>query len=120
MRHVLDELRYFEQLSVEILLGLWWIGTGLTSTFPFHSAGNISAGLSESACYCIISSYTPIVKAMQYAQGCTSTTTSILFDHDCWRALVVTMPKTLYMDDLPGTKEERDERIASKGSSVSI
>ena len=74
VRPVLDELHYYMQPSVEDLPRVWWIGTGLTSSFPFHSAGDISAGLTESACYRAISSYTPTIKALQYAQERARTT----------------------------------------------
>ena len=75
VRLILDELHCYVQPSAEDLLRVWWIGTGLTSSFPFHSAGDISAGLTESACYRAISSYTPIIKALQYAQERARTTT---------------------------------------------
>ena len=114
----MDELHYYVQPSVEDLPRVWWIGTGLTSSFPFHSAGDISAGLTECACYRAISSYTPTIKALQYAQERARTTTPSCCDP--WRAAIVTMPKTPSASDLPGTRAERSEIIAAMGPSVSI
>lgn len=96
------------------------MGTGLASTFPFHSAGDISAGLSESVCYRAISSYTSTIKALQYSQGRVSTTTSILPDRDPWRVVIVTMPETLHANPLPATRLEEAEVKTVMGPFVSI
>ena len=106
---VLDDLHYYVQPSADNLPRVWWMGTGLASTFPFHSAGDISAGLSESACYRAISSYTPTIKALQYAQGRASTTTSIPSARNPWRVVIVTMPETPHANPLPGTSLEKAE-----------
>ena len=118
VRPVLDELHYYVQPSAENLPRIWWIGTGLTSSFPFHSAGDISAGLTESAYYRAISSYTPTIKALQYAQERARATTPSCCDP--WRAAIVTMLKTPSASGLPGTRAERSEVIAAMGPSVSI
>ena len=118
VRPVLDELYYYVQPSAEDLPRVWWIGTGLTSSFPFHSAGDISAGLTESAYYRAISSYTPTIKALQYAQERARTTTPSYCDP--WRVAIITMPKTPSASNLPGTRAERSEVIAAMGPSVSI
>ncbi|KAF2465628.1 uncharacterized protein BDR25DRAFT_239619, partial [Lindgomyces ingoldianus] len=120
VKHVLDELHYYVQPSADDLPRIWWIGTGLASSFPFHSAGDFSAGLSESACYRVISSYTPTIKALEYAQGRANITTNIPSGRDPWRVVVVTMPKTPCADDLPGTRDERSEVIAAMGPSASV
>jgi hypothetical protein len=113
---VLDKLHYCVQSSADDLPRVWWMGTGLASTFPFHSAGDISAGLSESACYRAISSYTPTIKALQHAQGRASTTAS----RNPWRAVIVTMPETPHQGPLPGTTLEKAEVIAALELSTSI
>ena len=118
VRPILDELHCYAQPSAEDLPRVWWIGTGLTSSFPFNSAGDISAGPTESACYRTISSYTPTIKALQYAQERARTTTPSCCDP--WKAAIITMPKTPSASDLPGTRAERSEVIAAMGPSVSI
>ncbi|TVY74909.1 putative 30S ribosomal protein S17-like protein [Fusarium oxysporum f. sp. cubense] len=48
---------------------VWWIGSGLASSMPFHAAGVHRRGSKENA-YCrMISSYTPSIKALGYAQN---------------------------------------------------
>ena len=96
------------------------MGTGLANPFPFHSAGDLSVWLLESACYRVISSYKPTIKALQYAQGRASTTTSIPSGRDPWRVVIVTMPETPRANHLPGTRAEGSEVIAAMGPSVSI
>lgn len=96
------------------------MGTGLASTFPFHSAGDISAGLLDSTCYRVISSYTPTIKALQHAQRRASTTTSIPSSRNPRRIVIVTMPETPHEQPLPGTSLEEAEVIAALGPFTSI
>ena len=44
---------------------VWWIGSGIASSFPFHAAGNYS----ENSLDRIISSYTPTIKALGYSRS---------------------------------------------------
>ncbi|KAF2259441.1 hypothetical protein CC78DRAFT_621006 [Lojkania enalia] len=117
VKPVLDELHYYAQPPVEGLPRVWWIGTGLANSFPFHSAGDASAGQTEHACYRAISSYTPTIKALQYARERASTAT--LSCHVPWRAVIVAMPKTPKANDLPGARREGSEVVTAMGSSVS-
>ena len=120
VRPVLDELHYYAQPSAGDLPRTWWIGTGLASTFPFHSAGDVSAGLSESAYYRAISSYTPTIKALQYSRERASTTTSFLSNRDSWRVVIVMMPETPCASPLEGTTKEMDKIKPAMGPSMSI
>ncbi|KAL2152172.1 hypothetical protein VTH82DRAFT_5356 [Thermothelomyces myriococcoides] len=47
---------------------VWWIGTGLGGSMPFHAAGVHLPGSTENAFSRAISSYTPSIKALGYAQ----------------------------------------------------
>ncbi|KAI9778854.1 MAG: hypothetical protein M1839_007817, partial [Geoglossum umbratile] len=118
VRPVLDELHCYEQRSAENLPRVWWIGTGLTSSFPFHSAGDISVGPTENASYRVISSYTPTLKALQYAQDCAGASTRPR--RHLWRAVIITMPETPGASSLPGTNVERSEIIAATKPFVSV
>jgi hypothetical protein len=118
VRPVLDELHCYVQPSADDLPRIWWTGTGLASTFPFHSAGDISAGIAESTYSRAISSYTPTFKALQYSQERASTTS--LSGRDPWRVVIITMPETPGANPLPGTSLEKTEVIAAMGPSVSI
>ncbi|KAH0539149.1 hypothetical protein FGG08_004321 [Glutinoglossum americanum] len=118
VKPVLDELHYYGEPSAENLPRVWWIGTGLASSFPFHSAGDISVEPTENACYRVISSYTPTLKALQYARYHAGT--GIPSRHDPRKIVIITMPKTPGASNLPGTGAERSEIIAATGSSVSV
>jgi tetratricopeptide (TPR) repeat protein len=109
VRPVLDELDCHAQPSADDLPRIWWIGTGLASTFPFHAAGNFRAGIAESTFSRVISSYTPTVKALQDSQRRSTTTTSIPSRRDPLRALIVNVPTTPGADSLEGTEKEKAE-----------
>lgn len=115
---VLDELHCHAQSSVEGLPRIWWIGTGSASSFPFHSAGDMSAGLMESTYYRAISSYTPTLKALQYARQRASSTS--LSQVEPLRAVIVAMPETAGQRSLPETRREIVEVELALGSSASI
>jgi tetratricopeptide (TPR) repeat protein len=119
-RPVLDELHCHAQPSADDLPRIWWIGAGLASTFPFHSAGDVSAGIAESTYSRAVSSYTPTIKALQYSQGRASTPTSISPKRDAWRALIVTMPTTPRAGSLKGTKKEKAEVTKALEPFVSV
>ncbi|KAL2192307.1 CHAT domain-containing protein [Corynascus similis CBS 632.67] len=95
---------------------IWWIGTGLGSSMPFHAAGVHSPGSTENVFSRAISSYTPSIKALGYAQHRSRATGTA---HGS--LLIATMPTTpargLQPDtrkppDLPGVLEEK-KRIAN-------
>ncbi|KAJ6439162.1 putative reverse transcriptase [Purpureocillium lavendulum] len=46
---------------------IWWIGTGLGSSMPFHAAGMHSPGSTENALSKAVSSHTPSIKILGYA-----------------------------------------------------
>jgi hypothetical protein len=119
VKPVLDELDCHVQPSADDLPRIWWIGTGLASTFPFHAAGNFRAGITESIFSRAISSYTSTVKALQDSQG-RSITTSILSRRNPLRALIVTMPTTPDADSLKSTEKKKAEVTDALGLSVSI
>ncbi|KAK3934877.1 hypothetical protein QBC46DRAFT_347180 [Diplogelasinospora grovesii] len=47
---------------------IWWLGTGLASSMPFHAAGTHADGSTENTFSRAISSYTPSIKALGYAR----------------------------------------------------
>jgi CHAT domain-containing protein/tetratricopeptide (TPR) repeat protein len=120
VRPVLDKLNCHTQSSADDLPRIWWIGTGLASTLPFHAAGDFRAGIAESTFSRAVSSYTPTFKALQDSQRRSTTTTSILSRRDPLRALIVSMPTTPGADSLKGTEKEKSEVTDALGPSVSI
>ncbi|KFX87738.1 hypothetical protein O988_09307 [Pseudogymnoascus sp. VKM F-3808] len=68
---------------------IWWIGTGLASSMPFHAAGIHSSGSTENAISRVISSYTPSIKALGYSQH-----RARAADRKGGTLLIATMPTT--------------------------
>ena len=68
---------------------IWWVGTGLGSSMPFHAAGVHSAGSRETAFAKVVSSYTPSIKALGHSQRRARATEAAEGS-----LLVVTMPTT--------------------------
>ena len=108
--------------SHDELLRVWWIGTGIASSFPFHAAGlyddkdfgNYYQGSSdENTLSQIIPSYTPTIKALSYARSCASGTAkmsmsmSSMSSSEKTSILVVTMPTTPEHKSLPGVEREK-------------
>jgi CHAT domain-containing protein len=48
---------------------VWWIRCGLASSMPFHAAGNHTDGSQDNVLSRVISSYTPLIKALGYARS---------------------------------------------------
>ncbi|CAI6014050.1 unnamed protein product [Clonostachys chloroleuca] len=86
---VLDALRALHKPTVCEPFRVWWIGSGLASSMPFHAAGIHDPGSTETAYHQTISSYTPSIKALAHAQwkerGCEASSDALLS---------VTMPTT--------------------------
>jgi hypothetical protein len=69
VKHVLDAIGYTKSVSIEYLSRIWWIGTGLASSMPFHAAGDYSPGSTENTFNHVISSYAPSIKALSYSRS---------------------------------------------------
>jgi CHAT domain-containing protein len=68
VKHIVADISASQTHPREGLPRVWWIGSGLASSMPFHAAGVHTRGSKENA-YCrMISSYTPSIKALGYAQ----------------------------------------------------
>jgi tetratricopeptide (TPR) repeat protein len=100
---VLERLSICEPPSGSGLPRIWWIGTGLASSLPFHAAGDHSNGSVANTLSCAISSYTPTIKALRHARE------KARVNIDKHSILLVTMAKTPGGRDLPGVEaEEKD------------
>jgi tetratricopeptide (TPR) repeat protein len=109
VRLVFDELGFRSPKRGSDLPRIWWIGTGLAASLPFHAAGDHSADSAQNAFSRAISSYTPSIKALQYARE------KAKVKPRNQSLLLVAMPKTPGADDLPGLR--RAKRL--RGSSAS-
>ncbi|KAK7574550.1 hypothetical protein V3481_016530 [Fusarium oxysporum f. sp. vasinfectum] len=89
VKQVLDRLHALHESVGCELFRVWWIGSGLASSMPFHTAGIHDTSTDETAYHKIVSSYTPSIKALAHARQ---------QDKDMKRTtgslLVVTMPTT--------------------------
>ncbi|KAH7150709.1 hypothetical protein DER46DRAFT_638595 [Fusarium sp. MPI-SDFR-AT-0072] len=66
--HIIAEISASKTHPSEGLPRVWWIGSGLASSMPFHAAGVHTRGSTENA-YCrLISSYTQSINELAYAQ----------------------------------------------------
>ncbi|KAH8895994.1 hypothetical protein GQ53DRAFT_681623 [Thozetella sp. PMI_491] len=112
VKPVLDELRLMGLVgdpNEEDLRRVWWIGSGIASSFPFHAAGDATAGALDY----IISSYTPTIKTLGYAREKSVRTNTAAVEksseaRDDNTILVVTMSTTPGHKPLPGAQRECD------------
>ncbi|KAL2136726.1 hypothetical protein VTI74DRAFT_1767 [Chaetomium olivicolor] len=103
---------------------IWWIGTGLGSSMPFHAAGVHSPSSTENAFSRAVSSYTPSIKTLGYAQHRARATGSAQGS-----LLIATMPTTPAQvlqpaackpPDLPGVVEEKKKIANTMNAYMSI
>ncbi|KAI9683056.1 MAG: hypothetical protein M1822_006251 [Bathelium mastoideum] len=113
VKPILDDLGY-QPSSIDSLPRIWWIGTGLASSLPFHAAGDPT----ESSYSRVISSYTPSIKALRYVRERKSSG----IEQQCTplKLLMVTMATTPGASDLPGTKQEKEAVEAAVGVSITV
>jgi hypothetical protein len=100
VRLVLERLGIFGRASGPELPRVWWIGTGLATSLPFHAAGDHSAGSDANTLSWALSSYTPTIKALGHARE------NVGADIDKHSILLVAMSKTPGEQDLPGVEAE--------------
>jgi predicted RNase H-like HicB family nuclease len=120
VKHIVAEISASQTYPSEDRPRVWWIGSGLASSMPFHAAGVHTKGSKENA-YCrMISSYTPSIKALGYAQKQSKRAHEALVAHDTdintKRMLIAAMPTTpkgpgdkKVPKRLPGAEEEMRE-----------
>ncbi|KAG7424334.1 hypothetical protein Forpi1262_v014530 [Fusarium oxysporum f. sp. raphani] len=108
VKQVLDRLHGLHTSAGCDPFRVWWVGSGLASTMPFHAAGIHDISTTETAYHKAVSSYTPSIKALARARK---------QDKDLKRTtgslLVVTMPTTppegeKALANLFGVNEERN------------
>lgn len=90
VKAVLEELKSLG-FSLDGQQRVWWIGTGVASSFPFHAAGIHSRRPSDCTMAQVISSYVPTIKTLLFSRS-QSSKESHLEGRD--RVLFVGMPTT--------------------------
>ena len=109
VKPILEELKNSQASDFHELPRVWWIGTGIASSFPFHAAGQYINDCenfqdSENTLSQTIPSYTPTIKALSFARSCASR--AAIINSSETSILVVTMPSTPEHKSLPGVEEE--------------
>ena len=97
------------------LLRIWWIGTGLASSIPFHAAGEYSLGSAENAYHRTISSYAPSLRALSHSRDRLKSTKAV---HH--QLLITTMTTTPRLTNLPGVIEEKNGVIQATNKFLPI
>lgn len=87
---------------------VWWMGSGIATSFPFHAAGSDFKNASENALDLVVSSYTPTIKALEYSRSQTSMHGRNGTGNEADSVLIVTMPTTPGQIDLSGVDKEKD------------
>ncbi|WKT54189.1 Tetratricopeptide-like helical domain superfamily [Fusarium oxysporum f. sp. vasinfectum] len=116
VKHIVAEISASQAHPSEGLPRVWWIGSGLASSMPFHAAGVHRRGSKENA-YCrMTSSYTPSIKALGYAQKQAKRVEEALMAQDTNTMLIAVMPTSpkgsgdkKAPKKLPGVEEEMRE-----------
>jgi len=111
VQQVLDEVLAVHDSSD--LPRIWWIGTGLATSMPFHAAGTHSASSTDNVYSRAVSSYAPSIKALAYARSRAKAT-----DRTGGTLLMATMPTTPGSPkppDLPGVTKEKEKILNIAG-----
>lgn len=87
---------------------VWWIGTGLASSMPFHAAGHHlanpnGAGSNDNAYSMAVSSYVPSIKALAHARS-----RARRAERTVGSLLIATMPTTPGLLALRDVEKEKD------------
>ncbi|MCX5215854.1 CHAT domain-containing protein [Kitasatospora sp. NBC_00240] len=86
---------------------VWWATGGLLGLLPLHAAGHHGPGLAgESVMDRVVSSYTPTIRALDYARRQYTAASQTSAATDDVRSLVVAMPTTPGQRALPFAAEE--------------
>ncbi|KAJ5414516.1 hypothetical protein N7509_001143 [Penicillium cosmopolitanum] len=119
VKPVLSEISQFSHPSPENLPRVWWIGTGLASSFPFHAAcETCNEPTTERTFNRVLSSYTLSIKALLHAREQISI--SIPSRKDTSKLLMVTMATTPGANNLPGVKAEKFAVLEALSDSIQL
>ncbi|KAM7191176.1 CHAT domain containing protein, partial [Rhypophila sp. PSN 637] len=92
---------------------IWWIGTGLATSMPFHAAGTHSVNSTDNLYSRAVSSYASSIKALAYAHSRAKAT-----DRTKGTLLMATMsttPGSPKPPDLPGVAKEKQKILDITG-----
>jgi hypothetical protein len=104
VKNIIAAIGLLENAPTGCLQRVWWIGSGLASSMPFHAAGIHAPGSRENAFCYVISPYAPSIKALNHSR-------SRSYDRyeTQLRILVATMLVTPGLKSLSGINRERED-----------
>lgn len=105
---VLDKLQLQPSSAGQPRTRIWWIGAGNACSLPFHAAGDHSGKSTDNTASWVVSSYIPTLKALAYAREKSPSHSRQGLEDKPGQLLVVAMPKTPGLPDLPNTATEMD------------
>ena len=91
--------------STSLLPRVWWIGTGVASSLPFHAAGDLMPDSRENTISRVVSSYVPTVRSLLHVKERSKASITVS-KNVLGKLLLVTMPTTPGELDLPCVKAE--------------
>lgn len=103
VRAILVECKCRMQQSKRDLPRIWWIGTGLASSMPFHAAGDHSPRSERNLFNRAISSFTPSIKTLAYSRERLRKN-----DNQEENLLLATMTTTPGLPTLRGVEDEKE------------
>ncbi|OQN95332.1 hypothetical protein B0A48_18767 [Cryoendolithus antarcticus] len=106
VRDIMEGLGYRTHQSGKTLPRVWWIGTGVASSLPFHAAGRHCDSSTSTTSNVVISSYVPTIRALVHARGRAMDVSSYTgYEH---KILLATMETTRGEPPLHGVRAEAD------------
>ncbi|KAK6421131.1 hypothetical protein LTR95_016845 [Oleoguttula sp. CCFEE 5521] len=106
VRDIMEGLGYRKHQSGKTLPRVWWIGTGVASSLPFHAAGRHCDSSTSTTSNVVISSYVPTIRALVHARGRAMDVSSYTgYEH---KILLATMETTPGEPPLHGVRAEAD------------
>ena len=115
---ILEELDKCSTPMPNALPHVWWIGTGIASSFPFHAAGAAFEDSTDNTLSHIVPSYAPSIKALIHSKS--QSLRQSEKGEKIRSVLVVTMSKTPGQRPLPGVDDEEKviENVCKNAYSV--
>jgi tetratricopeptide (TPR) repeat protein len=115
VRPVLDAVDPHANESEGQLPRIWWVGSGLASSMPFHAAGVYSSWPGENALCRVVSSYAPSIKALAYSRSRCHHERAVQP-----KVLIATMPTTPNMISLPDVGVEKENVVRVLGTCTTV
>lgn len=115
---IFQHLGFCPGFTPDELPRIWWIGTGVANSLPFHAAGDHSLASTRNTLSMAVSSYTLTLKALGYARERAMKVASIS-NHQS-QLLISSMPTAPGQVSLPWVQDEVGQIEKTVGDSFSV